>query len=710
MAKRVNEDVDITRAEVTHREHQVGGQTLDVEQPRAGSVSPPLGQRMTELQTSMMIDVGHADILQSCQPLPTQPGLPLCHNRHSRRGAQPLVTDWDPKTLDTDAVPSRTTQRSARPYHRWHWAGVDLVALAVAVFFAALLRYDFELDLVFAPGVRDLALLTMAAHLAIGLLVGPYAIGHMRGSYEEIADLVRTVVCWMIPLQLLTLLAPLSFGPRSLPFLGGAIGLLAMFGARLVVRALRTRLSPSATASRVLVFGAGEGGRQLVRALVRDHSSRLAPVGLIDDDRAKRRMRIDGVRVLGASQDLPRVAAETGADTLAIAVPGADPELVKKLRVAARDSGLTAQILPPPHELLGRVGGSDLRDLNLADFLGRRPIELDATAIVDTIAGRTVLVTGAGGSIGSELCRQITKFGPERLIMLDRDESALHSTQLSVSGHGLLESDDVVLGDIRDTDRMLEIFEQHRPSAVFHAAALKHLPLLERYPEEGWKTNVLGTLNVLQAAHQVGVRTFVNVSTDKAANPSSVLGYSKRVTEHLTADFADKDEGTYVSVRFGNVLGSRGSVITAFTSQIEQGGPISVTHPEVERYFMLIPEACQLVLQAAAIGRDGEVMVLDMGEPMRIVDVAETLIDLSGRRDIDITYTGLRPGEKLSEELFAPAEAKHATDHPLVNSVDVPRISSDLVGRVRHNSPTEAAEWMRSISQDHRSYTPSDIA
>ncbi|WP_068255411.1 polysaccharide biosynthesis protein [Janibacter corallicola] len=590
------------------------------------------------------------------------------------------------------------TALQGRASHRWYWAVIDLAVLAIAVFFAALLRYDFTFEQVFAPGVRELTALALGAHLVIGILIGPYAVGHLRGSYEEIADLVRTVVAWMVPLQLLSVLGPWSLGPRSLPVLAGAVGVLGMFGARFVLRAVRSRIDPAVRAtSRVLVFGAGDGGRQLVRALVRGHS-RVAPVGLIDDDRAKRRMRIDGVKVLGTTKDIARVAEETEATTLAIAVPSAGPDLVRTLRDTARRVGMRTQILPPAHELLGTVGGSDLRDLDLADFLGRRPVELDATAITNTLSGRAVLVTGAGGSIGSELCRQLSKFGPDRLIMLDRDESALHATQLSVSGQGLLDSDDIVLANIRDAARMIEVFEHHRPDIVFHAAALKHLPLLERYPEEAWKTNVLGSLNVLQAARHVGVNTFVNVSTDKAANPTCVLGHSKRVTERLTADFADKDAGTYVSVRFGNVLGSRGSVITAFTTQIDQGGPVTVTHPEVERYFMLIPEACQLVLQAAAIGRDGEVMVLDMGEPMKIKEVAETLIDLSGRQDIEITYTGLRPGEKMSEELFAPTEDKHGTDHPLVNSVGVPHIAADEVGSVLHASPKAAADWMESAS------------
>ena len=279
--------------------------------------------------------------------------------------------------------------------------------------------------------------------------------------------------------------------------------------------------------------------------------------------------------------------------------------------------------------------------------------------------------------------------------MLDRDESGLHATQISLTGKGLLDGDDTVLADIRDLARMHEVMQDARPEVVFHAAALKHLPLLESYPEEAFKTNVLGTLNVLEAARDAQVEVFVNISTDKAANPTSVLGYSKRLTERLTADMAGAGQGRFVSVRFGNVLGSRGSVITAFTQQIERGGPVTVTHPDVERYFMLIPEACQLVLQAAAIGTDGKVMVLNMGEPVKIVEVANTLIALSGRRDVDIIFTGLRPGEKLSEELFTPGEDIKSSDHPLVTHVDVPRIAPGMVREKTFVSPDASAVWMR---------------
>jgi FlaA1/EpsC-like NDP-sugar epimerase len=282
-------------------------------------------------------------------------------------------------------------------------------------------------------------------------------------------------------------------------------------------------------------------------------------------------------------------------------------------------------------------------------------------------------VTGAGGSIGSELCRQIHRWKPASLIMLDRDESALHALQLSIEGRALLDSPDVVLADIRDEPRILEIFRERRPEVVFHAAALKHLPMLEQYPSEAVKSNIWGTQSVLQAAQAAHVQLFVNISTDKAANPVSVLGYTKRIAEGLTASMAAEADGTYLSVRFGNVLGSRGSVLTAFAAQIAAGGPVTVTHPDVTRYFMTVDEAVQLVIQAAATGRDGEALVLDMGKAVKIDDVAHYLIDLSGE-EIDIEYTGLRGGEKMREELFGTGEPDYRPVHPLVSHVDVPPV------------------------------------
>jgi dTDP-glucose 4,6-dehydratase len=314
------------------------------------------------------------------------------------------------------------------------------------------------------------------------------------------------------------------------------------------------------------------------------------------------------------------------------------------------------------------VGVNDIRPVSESDLLGRRPADIDADSIAGYITGKRVLVTGAGGSIGSELCRQLARFEPAALLKLDRDESGLHGVQLSIHGRALLDGDDLLLADIRDRERIFEVFEQSQPDVVFHAAALKHLPLLEAAPQEGWKTNVVGTQNILDAAEHIGVTHFVNVSTDKAANPTSVLGYTKRLTERLTAQKGVEAPGTYVSVRFGNVLGSRGSVLPAFREQAQRGGPITVTHPDITRYFMLVEEAALLVVNAGAIGRDGEILVLDMGEPIKIVDVAQRFAD-QHHPPLEIVFTGLRPGEKLHEDLVAVDEHGECPFHSMITHI-----------------------------------------
>jgi len=355
----------------------------------------------------------------------------------------------------------------------------------------------------------------------------------------------------------------------------------------------------------------------------------------------------------------------------------------------------------------GRAAINELREINVNDLLGRKPARLNQTQIADYIRGKRVMVTGAGGSIGSELCRQLTRFRPAELMMLDRDESGLHSVQLSIHDQAMLDGDDTILASIRDLASISQIFEQRQPEIVFHAAALKHMPLLEQYPLEALKTNVLGTMNLLQAAAATGVETFVNISTDKAANPSSALGTSKRIAERLTATVAGRASGAkFVSVRFGNVLGSRGSVLTVFEKQIRDGGPVTVTDPGVSRYFMTIPEACQLVLQAAAIGESGETLVLDMGDPVRIAEMARALIEQSGK-EIEIVYTGLRNNEKLAEDLFDNTEtAVTGNKHEALSELRVPPLNTvrDEIEEIATHE--DAAAWLdRNVYATH---TPSN--
>ena len=351
--------------------------------------------------------------------------------------------------------------------------------------------------------------------------------------------------------------------------------------------------------------------------------------------------------------------------------PASTPGPCSSSTAGARPSDVNLRVIPSTSEIVGgAVKLGDISHVTEEDLLGRRPIHTDEAGIREFLEGTRILITGAGGSIGSELARQVHRYGPAFVGMLDRDESGLHATQLSIDGQGLLSSEKLVLADIRDAERMDEVMQAVRPDIVFHAAALKHLPLLQRYPEEARKTNVLGTQNVLQAAHRAGVAAFINISTDKAADPTSVLGTSKLMTERLTASMTPEmtpfGPSRYLSVRFGNVLGSRGSVLTAFRHQIANGGPVTVTHPDVTRYFMTIPEAVHLVIQAALIGDHGEVLILDMGEPVRIDDVARQMIEKSGR-DIDIVYTGLRDGEKMDEVLVSVDETAEHRRHPLIS-------------------------------------------
>ena len=549
----------------------------------------------------------------------------------------------------------------------------DGLAWTLAICFATLSRYDFHVDWINVRGVFALACIAILVQSLAGLACGLYTGRSRFGSFEEVMSLVKATVVSGAVLTILNLIPHPRLVPASVPIGAGLVALVLMAGARYCWRlAIERRLRPQGDGcNRLLVFGAGEGASQVIPALLRDPNSSYVPVGLIDDDPAKRKLRIKGVPVLGNRERLTAVAKECQADTLLIAMPSAGPDLVTELSELAVEAGLDVKVLPPVQELFGgRVDASDIRDVTPADLLGRHEVHTALDAIAGYLTGRRVLVTGAGGSIGTELCKQIYRFAPERLFMLDRDESALHGVQLAIDGRALLDSPDLVLCDLRDHRTVEQVFARLRPEVVFHAAALKHLTLLEQHPEEAVKTNIWATLDLLEITAKAGVERFVNISTDKAADPCSVLGYSKRITERLTSHFAARATGTYLSVRFGNVLGSRGSMLTTFQRQIERGGPITVTHPDVTRFFMTIEEAVQLVIQAGAIGRDGEALVLDMGKPVVIAEVARLMAARSDRR-IPIEFTGLRPGEKLQEVLLAAAEDDLRPVHPLISHVPV---------------------------------------
>ncbi len=533
-------------------------------------------------------------------------------------------------------------------------------------------------------GVMSFAGACAGLQLLIGATTRVYR-RYLPGSYREARHLgVMVAVVGFVA-------GPVwvsGFGgyPRSLALTVPVVALFVILLPRLAIRTLRTiliRARQTKDAERVLVYGAGQGARILQRMLSDDLHAPYDIVGVVDDDPLKLGQQIGRARVLGAGADLERLASQNDVSTVILAVPSGPQALIRALSVRAERCGLSLLILPKVADIVGRtVGVHAVRRLEIADLLGRGQVTTDLRSIAGYLNGRVVLVTGAGGSIGAELAKQLSKLGPSSLVLLDRDESALHAVQLELYGNGLLDSRDMVLCDIRDQEALDRVFFEHRPEVVFHAAALKHLPMLESYPTEAWKTNVMGSLNVLEAADRHGVQRLVNISTDKAADPISVLGKSKRLAEELTASFAARTGRQYVSVRFGNVLGSRGSVLHSFYRQVETGGPVTVVHPEITRYFMTIPEACQLTIQAGAIGEAGEVLVLDMGEPVRILDLAKQIIRRSGR-SVDIVYTGLRPGEKLHEVLFNGNEVPSPTRHRLISRVSVPAREPHTLRRMR---------------------------
>ncbi|MDQ6614015.1 MAG: SDR family NAD(P)-dependent oxidoreductase, partial [Actinomycetota bacterium] len=496
-------------------------------------------------------------------------------------------------------------------------ASLDSLVWAAALVAATALRYDFHLSHAPIVGFILLTPLAMLCQLVAGLLDGLYMGRSRYGTFEEVAGMVRSVLLTGV---LVFGLNAWLFGsvvlPRGAVVIASVLAVLGMGALRYAWRLLleSRRRTDNQAAERVVIFGAGEGAAQAIAAMRRDPDGCYLPVALLDDNPAKRNLRIMGVPVVGSRQGLATTAERYRSSTMLIAIPSAEGRLIREMKTAGEALGLTVLVLPPVKELFGSpVALSDLREVNEADLLGRHRIETDLDAIAGYLAGRRVLVTGAGGSIGSELCRQLHRFNPAELMMLDRDESALHGVQLSIEGQALLDSPDLILVDIRDRDRVEQVFRDRRPEVVFHAAALKHLTLLERNPSEAIKTNVFGSLHLLQIAAEFGVARFVNISTDKAADPISVLGHSKRVVERLTSWYAQDHRRAYLSVRFGNVLGSRGSVLGAFQAQVAKGGPVTVTSPEVTRFFMTVEEAVQLVIQAGAIGKPGEVLVLDMG-------------------------------------------------------------------------------------------------
>lgn len=548
------------------------------------------------------------------------------------------------------------------------WDGLSWV---LAVPLALLLRYDFSVSVRLTIVALLAGIAAALLHLASGSIFHIYQGRYVVGSFDEVLGVVITTFFVGGIGTMALLFIPESTFPRSTFIIATGIAAASMLGARFVLRGARQQKALQREGKRTLIYGAGDAGSQIVQLMLNDRNNAYQPIGFIDDDPKKHHLRRTGIRVLGDQSKIEELCHQHSIDTVLIAIAGITAAQLLALDQRLQPIGIQVTIIPTASEIVGgavRLG--DISDVTEEDLMGRRPIETDEQEITKFIRGKRVLITGAGGSIGSELARQVNRYLPAELFLLDRDESALHSVQLTLDGSGDLMSPNLILVDIRDSEAVSRAIAKAAPEIVFHSAALKHLTLLERYPDEALKTNVYGTKNVVDAVSAQGCDTFINISTDKAADPVSILGKSKLLTEQITAHASTVNLGKFVSVRFGNVLGSRGSVIETFRFQIQRGGPVTITDENVTRYFMTVKEAVHLVLQAAVLGESGTTLVLDMGTPVRIMDLAHHMISRSGR-DLQIQFTGLRAGEKMEERLQGLHEVVESTSHKLISSTRV---------------------------------------
>ena len=543
----------------------------------------------------------------------------------------------------------------------------DFIAWTVAVYLAAYFRFEFDLDRLAGNSFLILGTAVALLHWVLGKSLYLYGARYGTASFDELLVLGLVTALSSSPGAVITLVWGPSWGiPRSIVLIAAPLFFVTSGTVRLIRRLRNRYASSSAIDKRAIVYGAGAMAEVLIPQLLSDSSRKYLPVGLLDDDPEKAERWISGIKMQGTISDLGRVVKRLEVQVIIVAIPRANFELLQNVRDIAQPLGVDVVLLPSFSEILDARGGSlELRELGIEELIGRRAVSIDSASIGAYLRERTVLITGAGGSIGVELCRQVAQYSPSRLVFLDRDETGLQHAQLAVSRSGLLDSADLFLADIRDREVIDEVFAEVKPQVVFHAAALKHLPALERFPQEAWKTNVIGTLNILSAASNSGVSRFVNISTDKAADSSSVLGHSKRIAEELTSWYSSTFDGFFHSVRFGNVLGSRGSLVPTLKNLIDIGAPVTITDREATRYFMTIPEACQLVLQAGSERSKNSILILDMGEPVRVLDIAERMIEMSGK-EIPIIFSGLRPGEKLHEELMSSAEEAEPSSHPMI--------------------------------------------
>ena len=559
-------------------------------------------------------------------------------------------------------------------------AATQASLLILAYLCSFLLRFDFKLQ---GAGYRHVILQTLPILLVIKLSVfWRFRLFSGWWKYVGMSDLLDIVKASFVSSPILYLAVYFIFGvtgyPRSTFLIDMLLTIVFIGGARFVVRAYSEQARSSPVGVNTLIVGAGSAGNLIVRELKVNPSLGYNPVGFVDDCPSKKGGSMQGLKILGTTDDLPELIERHKVSRMLIAIPSARGEEIRHIIDKCHESKIEFQILPPMAKLINdSISMSQVRTVNIDDLLSRELVRLDLDEIGTKLQGKTILVTGAGGSIGSEIVRQVAKFKPAKLILFERSESDLHKMDLELAGNFPKLHYLPVIGDILDVFRLKEVLAEHRPQVIFHAAAYKHVPMMEKNCFQAISNNVIGTYNLAILANRFGVEDFVMISSDKAVRPTNIMGVTKRIAELIILGLQDHST-KFVSVRFGNVLGSNGSVIPLFKEQIEQRKPVTVTHPEAIRYFMTIPEAAQLVLQASTMGRGGEIFVLDMGKPVKILELAKNLIRLSGLepdRDIPIVFTGLRPGEKLYEELMLDCEGMKPTPHQKIHVLDGGKVS-----------------------------------
>lgn len=562
---------------------------------------------------------------------------------------------------------------------------MDSFIVTVVPFLAVLIRFEGNADISYINLLVSYIPMTLISYITSFYLFGLYNRLWRYASINEVLVICGAVTTSSIVMYIYMYAYGLML-PKSIYLLSWFFNIAFIGGSRLVVRIvnyLRQRISRQCI--KVLIIGAGDAGAMIARELKQRYFDSKKIIGFIDDDPYKQKQRLFGVKVLGGRESIERAVKEYGINEIIIAMPSADGSTIRSIISECKKTNCSVKILPGIYELIdGVVTVQQLRDVEVVDLLGREPVKLNLNEITAYLKGKRVLITGAGGSIGSELCRQIGKMSPSALYLLGKGENSIYEIDYELKQ--LYKNLDIIpiIADIRDEKRINDIFENFKPEVVFHAAAHKHVPLMEMHPREAVSNNIFGTKILAKAASRVDTDVFIMISTDKAVNPTSVMGATKRVAELIIQNLNSQSKTKFAAVRFGNVLGSRGSVIPLFKKQIASGGPITITHPEMKRYFMTIPEASQLVLQAGALAQGGEVFVLDMGTPVKIVNLAKDLIEISGLvpdKDIKIEFTGLRPGEKLFEELLTAEEGTTASKHEKIFKANLKDVDGENLSK-----------------------------